>query len=234
MKIAAVIGHGKSPVGKGWGKHIDGCDLVLRMWDWDWQKPEDWGIRYDFGLIEAFKWGVDTFWEHNKRIPNVCWVCSQRPEWQRERSRLQLPDPNNVVNSDRYERLGQRLGGAGVTGRLKLQRGTVGACWMIEQPEIDEVILVGFDNAYARKVLSIKEGYPAEYVGLPSTFPFKDYEKYVNKTKYGNHDYAVERPLLVRVAREARVKLSFSQDVWASNGLESDVGGSERTISQGS
>lgn len=216
-KVAAVIGHGKSPVGKLWGGKIDACDFVLRMWDWQWQKPEDWGTKYDYGLIEAFGWGINTFWEHNAHKPAICWVLSQRPEWERELDRLKLPKPNNIVNSDRYERIGKRDGARGTTGNFKIQRGAVAACWMLEQPNICEVVLVGFDNAYKGKALTIAEGYPAEYVGLPSTYPFKDYEKYakVGSTKYGNHDYAAERPLLDRIAKAQRVKLSFAQDVWA-------------------
>lgn len=50
MRVA-VIGHGPSPTGRGWGKKIDACDAVIRMWECGWQKPEDYGTRYDYGVF---------------------------------------------------------------------------------------------------------------------------------------------------------------------------------------
>jgi hypothetical protein len=47
---AAVIGHGRSPVGRGWGSRIDACDLVVRMWDNHWQDEADWGFVTILGI----------------------------------------------------------------------------------------------------------------------------------------------------------------------------------------
>lgn len=50
MRVA-VIGHGPSPTGRGWGKKIDACDAVIRMWECGWQRAEDYGTRYDYGVF---------------------------------------------------------------------------------------------------------------------------------------------------------------------------------------
>jgi len=72
----AIIGHGKTVEGRGWGPMINAQACVVRMWDCQWQTEVDYGSRYDYGLIEVHKGVMDKFWAHNARQPAIGWIAS--------------------------------------------------------------------------------------------------------------------------------------------------------------
>lgn len=210
QKVVAVIGHGKSPVGRGWGALIDSSDVVIRMWDWHWQNPADYGFKYDYGLFEiAQGLIVDLFNKHNERTPSVAFLGSKLKPF-----RGPLPHPTILIDPTPWERLGASRGARGETGKFKLTRGVVAVCWALTQVlPGSRVILVGFDNVHAQIGLSPEAGFPDEYRDLPSTFPFRNYKG--GSTKYGNHDYAAERPLIEYLAAHHQVIVQFAEDVWS-------------------
>lgn len=212
-----IVGHGKSPVGKGWGPLIDACDYVLRMWDWHWQEPaSDWGTKYDYGLLEMTPYTYDDlFRRFNQFQPRLGWVASKL-----KATNTPLPDRTTVVDPRRWETPAKaNLGAKGDTGDFRLTRGMVGACWAASELPIARLILLGFDNTYKQISLSIEEGFPDSYVAAESSFPWRDYRG--GLAKYGNHDYVSEKPIIEGVCRERGVELRFSQDIW--DGLDSDV-----------
>jgi hypothetical protein len=73
--LTAVIGHGRSPEGRGWAPRIDACDVVVRMWDWHWQSA-DYGTKYDYGLFEVHWTILQNFQAHNQRTPAMGWIAS--------------------------------------------------------------------------------------------------------------------------------------------------------------
>ena len=205
-----IVGHGKSPVGKGWGKKIDAADYVVRMWDWHWQNPEDYGTKYDFGFFEIFPSMMADMARHNQHKPKIGWVGSKLFPISPPHS---LPRPCEIVDQDRWCQMGIKMGGLGATGKLKLTRGGICACWAIEHAEKgDRITLVGYDNIHAGKTLPPKEGFPQEYLDAPSTYTFRGYVD--NVQKYGNHDFGIELPLMHTLARKREVIVQFSQDVW--------------------
>jgi len=204
-----VIGHGRTPVGQGWGPKIDACDAVIRLWDWDWQDAEDYGCKYDYGYFELSPRQLDRFHLHNKRTPTINWLGG----WLKQRD-YPLPPNTIVVDPLPWVRLGLALGGIGTKGKLTFTRGVVAAAWAIDclASAGDLIVLVGLDNVRAGKAISIEEGYPEAYLRTASIGPFKSYTGGV--TKYANHDYAIEGPVLATLAKRKRVELAHAQDVW--------------------
>lgn len=207
--ITVVVGHGHSPVGKGWGKRIDSGDAVIRLWNWHWQDPLDWGVKYDWGFFEIHHTSLSQYHKKNKKHPTEGYIGAILQDFPEKK----LP-PNTVEWDPKpVAGVGYSMGGVGTKGRLRLTRGVQAACWALEYKlPGEELILVGFDNTYLGRSLSIEKGFPAAYVNDPACSNFRDYAG--GLTKYGNHDYAIEKPLLLRLGRERGVKVSFAQDIW--------------------
>lgn len=210
MSRFVVVGHGRSPEGAGWGRLIDGADLVIRMWDWHWQPADDYGTRYDYGLIEIAPVLLERARQHGKRSPRLGWVGSQLYCGRRA---MTLPARTEVIDQKRWSRIGRAMGGIGATGRLEFTRGTIAALWTIERTEIgDAVILVGFDNVRRGASLPLEQAFCPAYRANEGSYPFDGYVGGV--AKYGNHDYAIEWPLLKTWADLHRVSLDFAEDIW--------------------
>jgi len=64
-----VIGHGLSPLGKGWGPEIDKHDVV-RLKDPSWQKPGDYGGRVDYMAASTETLGVMSDY---RKVPKEYW-----------------------------------------------------------------------------------------------------------------------------------------------------------------
>lgn len=69
--MIVIVGHGPSPVGKGWGKEID-RHPVARMKDLSWQNWKDYGARLDFWCCSTeimgwFQFGAREYWAQPKR-----------------------------------------------------------------------------------------------------------------------------------------------------------------------
>jgi hypothetical protein len=209
-RIIAIIGHGRSPEGRGWGPVIDACDIVIRMWDWHWQDPKDYGIKYDYGVFEAHPTMMTHFNKHRERTPARGWVASVL---MRTKPDL-LPPCTVTVDQNRvWVRRGRQLGGQGVSGRLQFSRGIVATLWAIEQArKDDQIVLVGFDNVHTGKTLTVEDGFPEVYRKAPSTFTFRGYIEGVRR--YGNHDFGIERPLIELLAEENKIHIGFAQDLW--------------------
>lgn len=214
--ITAIIGHGRSPEGKGWGPKIDSCDRVVRMWDCAWQDPETYGSKYDVGLIEIHPQILPDFWRYNRRMPELGWICSDLWIYRtHRRDGLILPDDSEII--DQHDlwtyRYGEQLGACGASGRWELTRGGIATCWAITHSEPgDSVLLVGCDNLWGGRTLPIKEGFPEAYRADPATETFSHYVAGV--TKHGNHDLPGERRLYELLAEKHGVEVSFAQDMW--------------------
>jgi hypothetical protein len=69
-----IVGHGPSPVGKGWGAEID-RHIVVRAHNWEWQGAADYGSRCDYGILPGpwFKKAVGEI----VRPPSTGWLMYQ-------------------------------------------------------------------------------------------------------------------------------------------------------------
>lgn len=210
MRSVVIVGHGRSPEGRGWGRKIDRCSLVVRMWDWlPWQDAKDYGRKFDIGLFEIDPHFTATFWRHKQADPAMFWIGSvlSRPE------RCRIPEGTALVHQEPWNDIGKQMGGIGETGDLQFTRGTIAACWAIENSAPgDRIILVGFDNVKRGRTLSIEEGFSPAYRENPGSLSFRGYRE--EETKQGNHDFAVELPVLKHLATGHRVRLVFAEDVW--------------------
>lgn len=210
-RTAVVVGHGKSPEGRGWGKQIDAADLVLRMWDWHWQSERDYGRKYTVGFYEASMAWMPNFWKHNRHEPTDGWIASF---WGRGPKHCKTPDRTTFVDQTPWCNRAKAMGGHGLSAdRLNFTRGGIAACWLIENSQPgDKVILVGFDNVRARVCLPIDEGYSETYRSQPSTFTFASYIP--GGPRHSNHDFSIEYPFMKRLAEERGVEVVFADDVW--------------------
>lgn len=215
MVTYTVIGHGRSPERKKWGKRIDNrSDFVIRMWDCAWQEPADYGVKYDYGFLELYGPVLNNFYLHNKRQPKLKWLASVLFNG----DKLQAPPNTERIYQHRWARVGVALGGVGASGRLELTRGTIAGCWAIEMCEPgDTVVLVGFDNIRAGIAAPIDEAFSPAYRANPGTFSFESYEAGVSK--FGNHDYAIEHKIMQNVAKLYGVHVRFAEEVWGNGPL---------------
>ena len=205
----AIIGHGRTPERRAWGRKIDSCDVVIRMWDWHWQEPRDYGKKYDIGILEIAPTLIRTFQLHNKHTPTIGWVGSAL----HRADICPLPDKTEVIDQSRWTDLGKRMGGLGATGKLEFTRGTIAACWAIEYAvQGDKIILVGFDNVKAGLALPVEEGFSPTYRAQPSTLSFRGYKE--NAVKYGNHDFSIEKEVLTHLAMMRNVSIAYADDAW--------------------
>jgi hypothetical protein len=179
------------------------------MWDCHWQPKRDYGTRYDWGFFEAHPQMMKDFWTHKKRDPEVGWVASVlfQPE------RCKLPENTELYDQAEWNKAGLRMGGLGKTRRLQFTRGTIAALWAMEKWPGSEIILLGFDNIVKGVSLPLRQAFCEAYRKNPGTFTFANYQG--GETKHGNHDFAVELPLLLRASRELGCSLRTADQVFA-------------------
>lgn len=211
--FTAVIGHGRSPEGKGWGKTIDQYERVIRMWDWNWQATADYGKKYDYGLFAVYPRGMQIFYKHNVSNPTKGWLA-----YLLKPPGCTLPDNYVKVDPARWTERAKAMGGTGKSvGKLNLTRGTAAACWAIEtSPSGSFVTLVGFDNVYECRNLPWDEAFSPQYtdVYLKEFGQNKDRSYPEGETKTLTHDMVIERPLLMALAEYHGVALNFAQNLW--------------------
>lgn len=208
---AAIIGHGRSPEDKGWGKQIDQCDYVLRLWDWTWQPPIDYGSRFDIGMYEIAAPHMKQFMTYNDANPTLHWIAVII----KHNSYFgPLVAGTDLFDISYWEEMGKIMGAEGgcKPGVFRFQRGAVLACYAMVKLPITRCILVGHDNTRAREAMSIEEGHNPIYVDSPVCLSFRDYEP--GLTKYGHHDYAMEGEVLSKIAHERSIELVHAQDIW--------------------
>lgn len=213
-----VVGHGKTPEGRQWGEVIDLMPNVIRMWNWHWQLQgyHDYGNKFDYGYYEISRTEMARFQKHVCTKPSKSWVGARLKHKPYDGP---LPEPTIIHPLEPHQELGMKMGGVGTKGRLVLSRGATVAGWALGcMAPGSTLYLVGFDNVYHGHALKMEEGFPYSYIECPAGFPFRDYPEKVPVSgvvsKYGNHDYAVEGPLLKVLAEQAGVKLVHAQDVW--------------------
>jgi hypothetical protein len=77
LEAVSIIGHGQSPLGKGWGPRIDET-VVIRLKDPSWQAVEDYGKRVDYmaSSTETLPIMLDY-----RRIPKEYWAQPKKGKW---------------------------------------------------------------------------------------------------------------------------------------------------------
>lgn len=207
-----VIGHGRSPEGQRWGSKIDSCKTVVRMWDWEWQNPCDYGDKYDYGLFVLTPKGLRIFTDNNVGAPTRGWLAY----FGKPTGGL-LPNgvQTEIVDTTPWCEMAKQMGGAGLTGRLTLTRGCAAAAWAIEH-EPTRVILVGFDNVKCGINRPIEQSFCQEYWSLYMRRFKPDATKVypIGLSKTATHDMAIELPLLRSLAEKRGVELLFANDIW--------------------
>jgi hypothetical protein len=211
--VIAVIGHGRSPEGRGWGCRIDACSLVVRLWNCEWQAPADYGTRYDWGLIETHRKVLQQFSTHNRRTPRKGWIASKL--YCTRDVHAMLPFGTVVIDQEQWLQCeGREIKGCGTHGVWQLTRGGIAALWAIHQTRPgDTVVLVGFDIIKAGVAPTAAEAFSPEYQASGGFWGLQGFTP--GATKEGNHDYPAERRLIELVAaRRGGIKLAWADELW--------------------
>lgn len=195
MRIA-VIGHGISPAGRGWGNRIDSLPVV-RMHDWHWQGKEDYGTRADYIVIPG-PWGRKPFKSMQNDPPAAAayllYAFAKRkayPEFFKERPVL------------RYR--AQKLAKPVFAGGFVPTRGLCGILMAADATGAREIVLAGFDSLLegGQTLYAPDSGvtFDAQYLGKPVC-------------DRGRHDYALEAAFLSDWATRHSIFLIHATDLW--------------------
>ena len=214
--LIAVVGHGRSPEQRGWGSLIDDCDVVLRLWDWEWQDKEDYGRKYDIGYYTANRFYIKKLTEFSLARPSVTWIGQVLVEPNRRMDVHTIQGAKTKLFDDTgWLKIGTKLGGKGNNGRFILSRGACTACWAAENiQDGSTLVLVGFDNVRAETVLPLDEAFPPAFRTNQGTISFSGYPTEAGQTKEGPHDFAVEGKIIQAVAKKHCVEVVHAQDFW--------------------
>lgn len=197
MRVA-VIGHGPSAEGAGLGSVIDGCDLVVKMHDCHWQTAEDWGRRWDFGVLPG-PWSGR--WERTRQSsPTSGWWAYRLQKTDRIPTEL----AGLLVVSATLKWTIPKLRRKGM-GRVAPTRGLCGALMALQFASPTELVMVGFDRLrdgcmqgqpYTLAQANCDPGYRAEN------------QIHVSGPICGPHHFGAERALLAESAEAAGCRIT--------------------------
>lgn len=214
MTTAVIVGHGPSPKGRGWGKHIDAAETVVRMFDCGWQSPEDYGTRYDIGVVTLAARQLNWFATEATRRPALWWLYRQDGAWFSVKG--ETPQEMFTVDQDRQTALD--IGAQTLGGNFALTRGTAAACNAIRRLGVGTVVLVGFDEVRARRfsqqpyspecLAHMQRRPDCPTIGADMTARAPD------QTQTLGHDVSVEMDVIMKAAAECGVNALHADEVW--------------------
>ena len=144
MEPVSIIGHGQSPLGKGWGARIDEA-IVIRLKDPSWQNKEDYGARVDYmcSSTETLPVMLDY-----KKVPKEYWGQPKKGTWNPTveasfRSRAQAPLTIPIDLFLTWNAIFKTLGREEVRNFSLGMFAILCACEFLRA---EEIRLVGFDN----------------------------------------------------------------------------------------
>jgi len=218
MRVA-VIGHGPSPRGMGWGEQIDSCDFVIRMFDCAWQESADYGTRYDAGVVTMSYRSLRWFTQEATRKPKSWWVHREAGAW----FPFSTAAPQAFMDTSEFRDSGLSILKdhkiAHNPSLFSLTRGTAAACWAIKTLSPHTLIMVGFDEVMSGQYTP--EPYSPECLAsMARRADFFEIKNALSQrpvsglTKSDGHDMTVERLILAHAARDYSVDLFTAQDVW--------------------
>ena len=151
-ETCVIVGHGLSPLHKGWGQSIDQY-TVIRMKDPSWQSKEDYGKRMDYccASTETMLGMLD-----DRRTAKQYWAQPKKGQWNKHtegifRTRLQargVPKVELVIAEELFKRwnaLFLRLN----QEREEVRNHSLGMFAITATAEFlkpQTILLVGFDN----------------------------------------------------------------------------------------
>lgn len=194
FNAAVIIGSGPSPRFRAWGQRIDAYEAVIRFTGQSDYEVKDYGEKVTYGFYQVAPKFVRTLINSPPTIePDRGWVASYL-----KGDAYELPNTCDIVEQTRWLAMARQFIRSAVMQRrkLRLTRGCVAACWALEScaPK-GSVTLVGFDF--------VRQGYcqGGKFGEQPSEL-------------WRHHNFAVERPLLTRLAELNNVEVLFAQDEW--------------------
>lgn len=195
MTAIAIIGHGPSAEGKGWGPAIDALPVV-RMHDWRWQPLADYGRRLTYITLPG-PWGRRALRE-TVDAPLNGFLLYQHPT-----TRQYEPDwfRGKPVYSFPMKAICAPLIRAGYVPT----RGLAGILMAIEVAKPTAVVLVGCDNVVNGVIDSYAPSCPAERT------PQDDGNEVDDQSR---HHMGLERALLLERLKARGVELIVAGQGW--------------------
>lgn len=190
IETCVIIGHGMSPLHKGWGQEID-KHIVVRMKDPSWQEPKDYGWRLDYmcSSTETMQAMLDDM-----RKPKAYWCQPKKGRWDTkvvERFNARAKGVPLVIQeaiflkwNDVFKRIQHELGNEEIRNH---SLGMFAITCVAEILKPAKILLVGFDNLLNPMLL--------EYCKA-------------NRGKWtSNHDWMSERMMIPVIEKELGVKI---------------------------
>jgi hypothetical protein len=197
----AIIGHGPSPEGRGWGYKIDQMPVV-RMHNHLWQYPRDYGTRLDYVVIPG-PWGNLPYKEMDHNPPPACgYLLYTLPN---QRSKFVHPEEfkDRTIAKFKMDNETKTIFEAGFVPT----RGFCGVIMAMRHLKPEEIVLVGFD--------SIVAGVQTEYhPSAPGKEELKPEHVGTAITENEAHHYGVEAHCIKEWAAENGVKLTVAEQAW--------------------
>lgn len=185
MEPISVIGHGQSPLGKGWGPRIDEY-LVIRLKNPSWQKKEDYGTRVDYmcSSTETLPVMLDY-----KQVPKAYFAQPKKGEWNATteanfRSRAQAPLTIPLQLFLTWNAIFKTYGREDVRNFSLGMFAILCACEFLKA---EEIRLVGFDNMLNPDLLEYHKA---------------DRGKWITR-----HDWKAEKRMLPLIEKKYGVKI---------------------------
>lgn len=203
--MALIIGHGPSADGRGWGNRIDAYNgPIVRMWDCDWQKPVDYGTRYDWGVYTLAPRDLAAFDHTRKREPRA-WLAYD--VWSRGGA---FPNTHRAIDPREWVQMARDMGAESLGKKLDLTRGTAAALFAMSEGR--NVTLLGFDMIVAGRIdgAAYSADYCRQAVARYGPGGYRETGFPVGTMQTKTHDLRVEYPLMLRFADEYCVRL----EVW--------------------
>lgn len=197
----AIIGHGPSPAGKGWGPQIDSCDRVIRMWDCHWQAPADYGTRYDIGVFTVHPIELAPMRELCERRPAEWWAYDHRGIG-RGGYIEPLAEPQRRIDPAGWIARGRAMGGGSVGRLYELTRGTAAALAALEWLRPARLVLVGFDSVEAGAIQKTQCA-PDAVAVYRARGTAVHVAANIGRARTATHDYPTERRLIEAAAGDS-------------------------------
>lgn len=196
MDDVAVIGHGPSPEGRGWGHLIDGSATVVRMHDWHRQPAADYGQRCDFAVLPG-PWLLRALGQV-ERPPRDGWLVYRLP------GRDGAPVSEHLAGLRAFWHEDDLAPALAPLGDFAPTRGLMGLVMMaLRLTALKRIVAVGMDSIRA----GVLSGYPAWYGAQPPA-------AYIGQTRNPRHAADLEKIALVRLAEITGVEIVHAEDIW--------------------
>lgn len=186
-----IIGNGPSVYGSGLGSKIDASDLVIRVHEYPAILPEDFGTKYDYGIIPG-PW-MERALSQITQVPDKGWLIYFLSSQKRN-----FPHPPAIMDrpTNIFTKEIDKFFSAILSVGMAPTRGISGIYMAAALFKPERIQLVGFDSVLSSKIVQY---HPLTGVKYP--------DKLIGKNRNDRHDFRYERAMVAKIAEKFDVKI---------------------------